>query len=117
MIQYIIAAGIGAFLGSRSKKSKKSYAKGGIVEGRYSSIYEFIDTNNLEQEANDLFGEGWEAENDIEQIRALAGENYYVGAIEIKTKRDERADDYIEVEKYAKGGEVLVVKTRKKRKN
>ena len=187
MIQYIIAAGIGAFLGSQSKKSKKSYAhggeiktykfhdfsmvfsdgekgreltfwgkgetpeeawedaiqgvmsedwdfeekqvlnqwdedgassipkweiasstyaEGGIVEGRYSSIYDFIDTNNLEQEANDLFGEGWEAENDIEDIRALAGENYYVGAIQIKTKRDERADDYIEVEKYAKGGKM-----------
>ena len=32
MIQYIIAAGIGAFLGSRSKKSKKSYAHGGYVK-------------------------------------------------------------------------------------
>jgi len=31
MIQYIIAAGIGAFLGSRSKKSKKSYAHGGEI--------------------------------------------------------------------------------------
>ena len=31
MIHYIIAAGIGAFLGSQSKKSKKSYAKGGEV--------------------------------------------------------------------------------------
>ena len=31
MIQYIIAAGIGAFLGSRSKKSKKSYADGGLI--------------------------------------------------------------------------------------
>tara|TARA_R110002050_G_scaffold57522_1_gene129664 strand:+ start:5865 stop:6803 length:939 start_codon:yes stop_codon:yes gene_type:complete len=31
MIQYIIAAGIGAFLGSRSKKSKKSYAEGGEI--------------------------------------------------------------------------------------
>jgi hypothetical protein len=31
MIQYIIAAGIGAFLGSQSKKSKKSYAEGGSL--------------------------------------------------------------------------------------
>jgi hypothetical protein len=31
MIQYIIAAGIGAFLGSQSKKSKKSYAEGGEI--------------------------------------------------------------------------------------
>jgi len=39
MIQYIIAAGIGAFLGSQSKKSKKSYAEGGGV----SKTYEFQD--------------------------------------------------------------------------
>ena len=32
MIQYIIAAGIGAFLGSQSKKSKKSYAHGGKTD-------------------------------------------------------------------------------------
>jgi len=31
MIHYIIAAGIGAFLGSQSKKSKKSYAHGGKI--------------------------------------------------------------------------------------
>ena len=35
MIQYIIAAGIGAFIGSRSKKSKKSYAEGGEVDKIY----------------------------------------------------------------------------------
>ena len=31
MIQYIIAAGLGAWLGSASKKSKKSYAEGGRI--------------------------------------------------------------------------------------
>tara|TARA_R110002050_G_scaffold57522_1_gene129657 strand:+ start:958 stop:1944 length:987 start_codon:yes stop_codon:yes gene_type:complete len=36
MIQYIIAAGIGAFLGSQSKKSKKAYAKGGYVMDDYT---------------------------------------------------------------------------------
>jgi len=36
MIQYIIAAGIGAFLGSQSKKSKKSYAHGGYVMDDYT---------------------------------------------------------------------------------
>jgi hypothetical protein len=36
MIHYIIAAGIGAFLGSQSKKSKKSYAKGGYVMDDYT---------------------------------------------------------------------------------
>ena len=36
MIQYIIAAGIGAFLGSQSKKSKKAYAHGGYVMDDYT---------------------------------------------------------------------------------
>jgi len=40
MIQYIIAAGIGAFLGSRSKKSKKSYAHGGEVNGYINTEYD-----------------------------------------------------------------------------
>ena len=35
MIQYIIAAGIGAFLGSQSKKSKKSYAEGGLTDKNF----------------------------------------------------------------------------------
>ena len=44
MIQYIIAAGIGAFLGSRSKKSKKSYAHGGeVVEDSDGNKYEIIE--------------------------------------------------------------------------
>ena len=90
--------------GEEYRKITKSYAKGGKVEGRYSSIYDFIETNNLEQEANDLFGEGWEAEDDIEDIRALAGVNYDVGEIDYETERDERADDYIEVKRFAKGG-------------
>jgi hypothetical protein len=41
MIQYIIAAGIGAFLGSQSKKSKKSYAHGGEVQ---SSLKKYDDS-------------------------------------------------------------------------
>ena len=35
MIQYIIAAGFGLWLGSQSKKSKKSYAHGGEVGKTY----------------------------------------------------------------------------------
>jgi len=69
MIQYIIAAGIGAFLGSRSKKSKKSYAHGGEVmldelyeltqkeqevelsdteSKRYMDIVEYMQRNDIE---------------------------------------------------------------------
>ena len=43
MIHYIIAAGIGAFLGSQSKKSKKSYAHGGEVDYlEYSEIFDVL---------------------------------------------------------------------------
>ena len=53
MIQYIIAAGIGAFLGSRSKKSKKSYAEGGRVRYMLNGFEERINyildsTNGVE---------------------------------------------------------------------
>ena len=64
-------------------------------KGRYSSINDFVDRNGLQKEANELFGEGWEPENDIESIQLLVGDKYVVNEIEVKTKRDERADDYI----------------------
>jgi len=42
MIQYIIAGGIGAFLGFKSKKSKKSYAHGGVpYSKRFFDIVEY----------------------------------------------------------------------------
>ena len=47
MIQYIIAAGIGAFLGSQSKKSKKSYAEGGEI-GKYRWYeIDYFDENDM----------------------------------------------------------------------
>jgi hypothetical protein len=64
MIQYIIAAGIGAFLGSQSKKSKKSYAKGGEVD-KWEYIYLTKTPNGLKVELTD---EGIEAYNDEEVI-------------------------------------------------
>jgi hypothetical protein len=67
------------------------------LKGRYSSIHDFISANNLEKEAEELFGKGWEAENDIEQVQELAGNNYVVHTIEVETERDKRADDYIQV--------------------
>jgi len=73
--------------------------------GRYSSIHDFIEKCDLKEEADKLFGEGWEAEDDVQQIKELVTsvdsvENgYTVGTILEKTKRDSRADDYIEVTK------------------
>lgn len=69
-------------------------------KGHYSSIHNFIETNSLKAEANELFGENWEAENDIQQIKDLLDSidrHYKVEPIEEITKRDFRADDYIHV--------------------
>jgi len=65
--------------------------------GRYSSIHDFISENNLQEKANEVFGEGWEAENDVEQIQELIGNDYVVGTITPTTEREKRADDYIQV--------------------
>ena len=47
MIQYIIAAGFGLWLGSQSKKSKKSYAHGGEVEYKYEGMKRFDDGQSV----------------------------------------------------------------------
>jgi hypothetical protein len=77
---------------------KPTYAEGGEVSGYYSSIHDFVERNNLEAEADKVFGEGWEADDDMEMIRELAGVNYDVGEIDYETERDHRDDDYIKVE-------------------
>jgi hypothetical protein len=65
--------------------------------GNYSSVHDFIDEFGLHDRADEVFGEDWEAENDIEQIQQLVGDDFIVKAVEPKTKREERMDDYIEV--------------------
>ena len=73
--------------------------------GRYSSVNEFVDNHALHDEADEVFGEDWEAENDIEQIQELVNhivpDTFIVKHIDQKTARDKRADDYIEVVKIA----------------
>jgi hypothetical protein len=41
------------------------------VEGNYSSTYSFVQKNKLEKVANKLFGKGWEAEDDVNQIEEI----------------------------------------------
>lgn len=69
--------------------------------GCYASIHDFIEKNRLHREADKLFGEGWEAEDDVEQVKELANSifDHTVGTIEEKTERDKRVDDYIKVTK------------------
>ena len=42
-----------------------------INEQRYNSTYGFVRINKLEKEADEFFGEGWEAEDDVNQIQSL----------------------------------------------
>ena len=117
MIQYIIAAGIGAFLGSQSKKSKKTYAHGGEVDimltdddlGYYSILHkgEFIEKDfQSKKEA-----ENWARENNYTYAeggimadgRLVLGSSYGVGGNKnktyklIKDDRDSDGKPYYEV--------------------
>lgn len=65
--------------------------------GTYCSIHDFIEENDLEERADELFGEGWEAEDDVEQIKQLAGNRHAVVVDVPMTEREKRRDDYIEV--------------------
>jgi hypothetical protein len=65
--------------------------------GTYCSIHDFIEENDLEERADEVFGEGWEAEDDVEQIKQLAGNRHAVVVDIPVTEREKRRDDYIEV--------------------
>ena len=39
--------------------------------GRYMSTYSFVGNNKLEKKADEVFGKGWEAEDDANQIQIL----------------------------------------------
>lgn len=42
-----------------------------IKEGRYYSTNDFVGSNDLEKLADQLFGEGWEAGDDVDQMQEL----------------------------------------------
>jgi len=42
-----------------------------ITIDRYMSTNDFVYKNELQKQADELFGEGWEAEDDVEQIEKL----------------------------------------------
>lgn len=67
-----------------------------IKEQRYSSSEDFVNRNNLQNEAKQLFGENWEPEFDIEQIRQLLD---FVGcqSYDVKHIHGLKNDDDIEV--------------------
>ena len=62
------------------------------LNGYYNSTYGFVSDNNLEDEANKLFGTNWEAEDDVNQINELIKSkdlfHYDVSVIEGKDEDD-----------------------------
>ena len=42
-----------------------------IIERRYNSTYDFVASNGLQIKAEECFGKGWEAEDDVSQIQEL----------------------------------------------
>ena len=55
------------------------------MEGRYMSTYSFVGENDLHDEAENLFGVDWEADDDVNQIQTLLDvlhpNKYYVSLI------------------------------------
>jgi len=88
-------------------QTKLTFKKGGEISGRYSSVHDFVSRNKLEKEAENIFGKDWEPDDDMQQIRYLAGNNYGVEEIDYETLRDMRSDDYISVYRYDKGGNLM----------
>ena len=62
------------------------------LEGRYTSTYGFVGRNNLERQADQIFGKDWEAEDDLEQIQLLcdciSNGQYIVNVIETRDDED-----------------------------
>ena len=53
--------------------------------GRYMSTYSFVGNNKLEKKADEVFGKGWEADDDANQIQrlcdAISKNQYYVSIL------------------------------------
>jgi len=62
------------------------------LEGRYISTYGFVRINNLERQAEKIFGKDWVAEDDLDQIQILcnciSNEQYVVDSIETRDDND-----------------------------
>jgi len=72
-------------------------------EGEYNSTDGFVRQNELEKEANECFGEGWEAEDDCDQIARLieyiGGKFYVVSLNEAKSEDDIIVEQSAELER------------------
>lgn len=80
----------GNFIQSEIKKSSA------IEEGWYMSTYDFVGKNNLDALAVTLFGQNWEAEDDVEQIERLCN-NIHPGKYNVECISEVRGDTDIRV--------------------
>ena len=80
----------GSFIQSEIKKSSA------IEEGWYMSTYDFVGKNNLEGLAVNLFGQNWEAEDDVEQIEKLCN-SIHSGKYKVECISEVRGDVDIRV--------------------
>jgi hypothetical protein len=93
----------GAYVKKGVKYAKGSTVKGNKYNGRYDSIHDFVSENKLEKEADNIFGKGWEADNDVEMIEVLLEK---IGNSEYVVKE---TGNYINVKaSYGNGGGVAV---------
>lgn len=67
-----------------------------IKTERYFSTYGFVSQNKLEDQADKLFGKGWEAEDDVEQIQKLC-DSVKANAYVVSSINGLKYDDDIEV--------------------
>ena len=86
----------GNFIQSEIKKADElKYAPKKIHTGYYMSTYDFVGGNDLESLAVILFGQNWEAADDVEQIQSLCNsvspDTYNVECIhQISSEKDIR---------------------------
>jgi len=68
-----------------------------IKEDRYYSTNDFVSSNNLEDLADELFGKGWEPEDDVDQIQELC-DSVLKHRYRVRLIEGLRSDHDIEVE-------------------
>ncbi len=66
------------------------------TEQRYMSTYHFVAHNNLSDLANTIFGRGWEAEDDINQVQEIC-DKIQKGKYVVRHLNIPRIDEDIEV--------------------
>lgn len=79
------------------KYAKGSTVKGKDLSGNYFSTNDFVGAHNLQKQAEKIFGKGWEAEDDVNQIESIInslGGKYVVTVPEDRSQWNEMREQY-----------------------